>query len=108
MFSHKFELSISIRVGTLTKFSLPKCDPWPLVLFAMDNTLYASMDVVECNMPCVCENASMSVNPHNCDDKLLEYMGVVDIPNDKLFKKKAKEVSKEFEQVILWKWWFDC
>ena len=72
--------------------------------FSTDNALYDSMDfldVVECNMPCVCYNASMSVNPHNCDDKLLEYMGVVDIPNDKLFKKKAKEVSKEFEQVIL-------
>ena len=34
----------------------------------MDSVLYASMDVVECNMPYVCENASMSVNPHNCDN----------------------------------------
>ena len=72
--------------------------------FAMDNALYASMDVldvVKCNMSCVHDNASMSVNSHNCDDMLLESMGIVDIPNDKLFKKKAKEVSKEFEQVIL-------
>ena len=47
------------------------------------------LDVVECNMPCVCENASMSVNPHNCDDMLHEFMGVIDIPNVKLLKKKA-------------------
>ena len=56
----------------------------------MDNALYASMDVVDCNMPCVCENASMSVNPHNCDDMLLESMGVV----DKLLKKEAKKFHK--------------
>ena len=46
----------------------------------MDSVLYAFMDVldiVECNMPCACENASMSVNPHNCDDRLHESMGVV-------------------------------
>ena len=39
--------------------------------FAMDSTLYDSMDildVVECNIPWVCENACMSVNCHNCDD----------------------------------------
>ena len=47
----------------------------------MDNALYASMDVVDCNMPCVCENASMSVNPHDCDGMLYEFMGVVNIPN---------------------------
>ena len=69
--------------------------------FAIDNTLYASMDVldvVECNMPCVCDNAFISVNPHNCDDILLESIGVVDIPNDKLFKKKAKKFQKNFQQ----------
>ena len=38
----------------------------------MDNALYASMDVVDCNMPCVCENASMSVHPHDCDAMLHE------------------------------------
>ena len=43
----------------------------------MNNALYVSMNIIDCNMPCVCENASMSVNPHNCDDKLLESMGVV-------------------------------
>ena len=59
--------------------SLPKCDPWPLVCFAMDNTLYASMDIVDCNMPCICENASISVYPHDCDDMLHESFGVVDI-----------------------------
>ena len=49
----------------------------------MDNVVYAFMDVldvVKCNMPCVCENASLSVNPHVCDDILHEFMGgVVDI-----------------------------
>ena len=69
----------------------------------MDNALYASMDVldvVECNIPCVCENASMSVNPHNCDDMLLESMGVVDIPNVKLFKKKAKKFHKDLSKLF--------
>ena len=59
----------------------------------MDNALYASMDVVDSNMLCVCDNASMSVNPHDGDDMLHESLGVIDIPNVKLFKKKAKEVS---------------
>ena len=36
----------------------------------MDNVLYVSMDVVDCNMPRVCENASMSVYPHDCDMNL--------------------------------------
>ena len=66
----------------------------------MDSVLYASMDVCECNVPCVCENASMSVNPHNCDDILLESIGVVDIPNDKLFKKKAKKFQKNFSKLF--------
>ena len=57
--------------------------------FAMDNALYASMDIVNCNMPCVCDNASMSVNPHDCDDMFHESLGVIDIPNVKLFKKKG-------------------
>ena len=55
--------------------------------FAIDSVLYASMDgldVVECNMPCVCENASISVNPYNCDDMLHEPMGVVNISSVKL------------------------
>ena len=60
----------------------------------MDSVLYTSMDVldiVKCNMPRVCENASVSVNPHNCDDMLQESIGVViDIQNVKLLKKKAK------------------
>ena len=61
-----------------------------LCLFAMDCALYASLyDLVsnECNMPRFCENASMSVNPHKCDDMLFESMGVV----DKLLKKNAKK-----------------
>ena len=69
----------------------------------MDNILYASMDVldvVECNMPCVCENASMSVNPHNCDDMLHESIGVVDIPNVKLLKKKANKFPKNLSKLF--------
>ena len=69
----------------------------------MDNTLYASMDVldvVECNIPCVCKNASMSVNPHNCDDMLLESMCVVDILNIKLLKKKAKKFNKDLSKLF--------
>ena len=53
----------------------------------MDNASYVSMDVVDCNMPCVRENASMSVNPHDCDNMLYESMGVVNIPNVKLEEK---------------------
>ena len=84
MFTHKFKLSVSIWAGTLVLVSLPKCDHWPLVCFAMDSALYASIDVlhnVECNMPCVCENASMSVYSHDCDAMLHESLGVVDLPN---------------------------
>ena len=68
----------------------------------MDNALYVSMDVVECNMSCVCENASMSVNPQNCDDMLHESMDVVviDIQNAKLLKKKAKKFHENFSKFI--------
>ena len=62
----------------------------------MDSVLYASMDVCECNMPCVCKNACMSVNPYNCDDILLESIGVV----DKLLKKKAKKFNKELSNLF--------
>ena len=68
--------------------------------FAIDNALYASMDVVDCNMPCVCDNASMSVNPHDCDDMLHESMGVVNIPNFKLLKKKAKKFHENLSKCI--------
>ena len=69
----------------------------------MDNALYASidvLDVVECNMPCVCENISMSVNPHNCDDMLHESMGVFEIPNVKLLKKKSKQFHDNLSKFI--------
>ena len=66
----------------------------------MDNALYASMDIVDCNMPCVCENTSMSVNPHNCNDVLLESLGVIDIPNIKLLKKKAKKFNKDLSKLF--------
>ena len=66
----------------------------------MDCVLYASMNIVECNMPCVCENASMSVNPQNCDDMLHESMGVVNIPNVKLLKKKTKKFHENLSKFI--------
>ena len=59
------------------------------------------MDVVDCNMPCVCENASMSVNPQNYDDMLHKSIGVVvDIQNVKLLKKKAKKFHENFSKFI--------
>ena len=42
----------------------------------------------------------MSVNPHNCDDMLLESLGVVDIPNIKLLKKKAKKFNKDLRKLF--------
>ena len=62
----------------------------------MDNALYASMDIVYCNMSC--ENIFMSVYPHDCDDMLHEYMSVVDIPNIKLLKKKTKKFHKNLSK----------
>ena len=75
----------------------------PLCLFAMDGALYAFMhvlDVYECNMLCVCENASMSDNPHDCDAMLHEFLGVVDILNDKLLKKKAKKFQNNLSKLF--------
>ena len=73
----------------------------PLCLFAMDSALYASLyDLVgdECNMPCVCENASMSVYPHDCDAMLHESLGVVGFPYIKLLKKGAKKFHKNLSK----------
>ena len=58
------------------------------------------MDVVDYNMPCVCENASMSVNLHNCDDMLHESLGVVDLASIKLLKKGAKKFHENFSKFI--------
>ena len=69
----------------------------------MDGALYASMhvlDVDDCSMPHVCENTSMSVSPHDCDEMLLESLGVVNIPNDKLFKKNAKKFQKNLSKLF--------
>ena len=69
----------------------------------MDSALYASMHVLvddECSMLRVCENASMSVYPHNCDYMLLESLSVVDIPNVKLLKKEAKKFHKNVSKFI--------
>ena len=64
----------------------------------MDNALYASMDIIDCNVPCVYENTSMSVYPYDCDDMLHESMGVVDIPNIKLLKEEAKKFHKNLSK----------
>ena len=69
----------------------------------MDTALYAFMhvlDVDECNMRRVCENASMSDNPHDCDAMLHESLGVVDIPNIKLLKKNAKKFHKDLSKLF--------
>ena len=72
-------------------------------LFAMDCALYASLyDLVDdkCSMSHVCENASMSVNPYDCDAMLHESFNVVDIPNDKLLKKNAKKFQKNLSKLF--------
>ena len=69
----------------------------------MDSVLYASMDVLDiddCSMPCVYENASMSVYPHDCDAMLHESLGVVDIPNIKLSEKKANKFHKNLSKLV--------
>ena len=69
----------------------------------MDSALYTSMhvlDVDEHNMTHVCENVSMSDDPHDCDARLHESLGVVDIPNIKLFKKKAKKFHKYLNKLF--------
>ena len=60
----------------------------------MDSVLYAFMDVVNCNMSCVCENAFMSVNSHDCDDMLHESMDVVEISNVKLLRKSLRSFMR--------------
>ena len=42
----------------------------------------------------------LSVYNHNCDDMLLESLGVVDIPNDKVFKKNAKKFQKNLSKLF--------
>ena len=64
----------------------------------MDNALYASVDVGDCNMPCVCENASMSVYPHDCDAMLHESLRVVDLANIKLLRKGSKKFHKNLSK----------
>ena len=66
----------------------------------MDSDLYASLVVDDCSMPHVCENASMSVYPHDYDDMFLESLDVIDIPNDKLLKKKAKKFQKNLSNLF--------
>ena len=74
-----------------------------LCLFAMNCALYASLyDLVDdkCSMSRVCENAFMSVNPHDCDATLHDSFNVVDIPNDKLLKKNAKKFQKNLSKLF--------
>ena len=69
----------------------------------MDGALYASMnilDVDECNMPRVCENASISDNPHDCDAMLHESLNVVNILDIKLLKKNAKKFHKDLSKLF--------
>ena len=42
----------------------------------------------------------MSDDPHDCDDMLHESLGVVDIPNFKLFKKNAKKFQKNLSKLL--------
>ena len=65
----------------------------------MDSALY---DLVgdEYNMPCVCENASMSDNSHDCDAMLHESLDIVDISNIKLLKKNAKKFNKDLSKLF--------
>ena len=73
------------------------------MFIVMDSALYVSMDVlddVDCNMTCVCENASMNINPHDCDNMLHESIGIVKIPNVKLLKKKVKKFYENLSKFI--------
>ena len=58
------------------------------------------LDVDECNMPHVCDNVSMSDDPHDCNAMLHESLGVVDIPNLKLFKKNVKKFQKNLSKLF--------
>ena len=42
----------------------------------------------------------MSDNPHDCDVMLHESLNVVDIPNIKLLKKKAKKFNKDLSKLF--------
>ena len=73
------------------------------MFIAMDSALCASLlvlDVFDCNMPSVCENASISVHPHACDDMLHDSLGVVKIPNIKLLNKKVKKFHENLKKFI--------
>jgi len=60
------------------------------------------LDDVELNMPHVCENASMSVYPHACDDMLHDSLGDVKIVNDKLLnKKRLKNFKRNFASLFV-------
>ena len=69
----------------------------------MDSGLCAFLHVlddVDCNMPCICENASISIYSHACDDMLHEYLGVTNIPNVKLLRKKSKKFHENLSMFI--------
>ena len=52
-------------------------------------------------MPCVCENASMSVYPHACYDTLHDSLGGVKIVNVKLLKKNALKFEEKFSKLFV-------
>ena len=69
----------------------------------MYSALYASiyvLDAIDCNMPCVCENPSVSVYPHACDDMLHKPLGAIKIQNVKLLKKKDKKFHENLSKFI--------
>ena len=71
------------------------------MLFVIDSALCASLHVlndIDCNIPYVCENASISIYPHACDDILHEFMRVVKILNVKLLKKKFKKFHENMSK----------
>ena len=71
------------------------------MLFVIDSALCASLHVlndIDCNISCVCENASISNYPHACDDILHEFIRVVKILNVKLLKKKFKKFHENMSK----------
>ena len=58
------------------------------------------LDVDEYNMPRVCDNVSMSDDPHNCDAMLHESLGVVDTLNTKILMKKANKFHKNLSKLV--------
>ena len=91
MFSHIFELSIGIRASTLAVVHYLSVILDPLYVLPWIVLCMLLWILLIVTMSCVCENASMSVYPHDCDAMLLEPLGIIDFPNIKLLKKGVKK-----------------